>query len=229
MNHLTRFNTILFDLNGTLAHDHDRFGPDQDYHGTYTRLGGRMLASPHLHTIIASSLARLTRHYDCGCPDDFPPYRYFIDDAEGLPEAELQLVENTVAEHEIGRISPSCIAVLRRLSTSHVLGIVSDLWAPAGCCRDYFSQQGLDGFFGVLVFSSEEGAVKPSLKPFIKALSRLDAKAEKTLFVGNDPVRDIDGAASCGMQTVLITSAARRPADSRADYMIESIEELCGI
>ncbi|MGI9264500.1 MAG: HAD family hydrolase [Gammaproteobacteria bacterium] len=229
MNHLARYSTILFDLNGTLARDYDRFGPHQDYHATYTRLGGRTLASSHLHEIITSSLARLMERYEGGCPDDFPPYRDFIDDANCLSEAELQLIENTVAEHEIGYISPSCVAFLKDLSERHVLGIVSDLWAPAACCREYFRNQGLDALFGVLVFSSEEGAVKPSCKPFMKAMSELGAQAARTLFVGNDPLRDIEGAASCGMKTVLIGSAECYPTDSRADYAIDTIEELLEI
>ncbi len=40
---LAEFEAILFDLNGTLAEGYDRFGPEQDYHATYRRLGGRRL------------------------------------------------------------------------------------------------------------------------------------------------------------------------------------------
>jgi len=230
MRHIAQYHTILFDLNGTLAHDHDRFGADQDYHQTYRRLGGSELGAAELREIVDDSLARLTRHYETGCPDDFPPFRHFVSDAASLNENELRLVENTVAEHEIGRISSSCAESLKQLSHDHVLGVVSDLWAPAHSCRRYLVEAGLDALFRILVFSCEVGAVKPSRKPFMKALSALDANPETTLFVGNDLRRDIEGAAACGMRTAWVTgredARANIRADIRADYVIGDVEEL---
>jgi FMN phosphatase YigB (HAD superfamily) len=224
--HIAHYGTILFDLNGTLAHDHDRFGVDQNYLETYRRIGGCELGAAELHEIIGDSLARMIRRYEEGCPDDFPGYRHFLAGVTDLTECELRLVEHTVAEHEIGRISSSCVAILEQLSRDHVMGIVSDLWAPAHCWRRYLREEGLDAFFKVLVFSCEEGAVKPSRKPFMKALSALNADPDETLFVGNDLRRDIEGAASCGMRTVWLSGRNHPRADIRADYMIENIEDL---
>ncbi len=224
--HIAQYRTILFDLNGTLAHDHDRFGADQNYLETYKLLGGRELGAAELHEIIGDSLARMIRRYEEGCPDDFPEYRHFLAGVTDLTEYELRLVEHTVAEHEIGRISSSCTAVLEQLSHDHDMGIVSDLWAPAHCWRQYFREEGLEVLFKVLVFSCEEGAVKPSRKIFRKALAALGADPETTLFVGNDLRRDIEGAASCGMRTVWLSGRQDGQSDIRADYVIRNIEEL---
>jgi putative hydrolase of the HAD superfamily len=226
MSYIARYRTILFDLNGTLAHDHDRFGADQDYHETYRRLGGCELGAVELSEIIADSLARLIRRYETGCPDNFPEYRHFVSEAAGLTESELRLVENTVAEHEFGRISPLRAESLERLSQDHTLGVVSDLWAPAHRCRRYFMEEGLDALFRILVFSCEVCAVKPSRKPFVEALSALDADPATTLFVGNDLRRDIEGAAACGMRTVWLTDREDARPDVGADYVIRDIGEL---
>ena len=40
MSFLRRFDAVLFDLNGTLAEDYDRFDGEQDYTAGYVRHGG---------------------------------------------------------------------------------------------------------------------------------------------------------------------------------------------
>jgi len=227
--HIARYSTILFDLNGTLAHDHDRFGADQNYHETYSRLGGCELGAAELQKIVGDSLTQMIGRYEKGDPDSFPAYRHFLGGVADLTEKELRLVEHTVAEHEIGRISSSCVATLEQLSREHTLGIVSDLWAPAQSWRRYFRKEGLDVLFKVIVFSCEEGAVKPSQKVFMKALTALDVDPETTLFVGNDLRRDIEGAAACGMRTVWLSGGEDSRSDIRADHVIDNIEDLLHI
>ena len=67
---------------------------------------------------------------------------------------------------------------------------------------------GLD-FYGIiglfdLVLSSEEVKVeKPDVKVFNYALEGLDSKPETSVFVGDDPIRDILPAKKIGMKTIL--------------------------
>lgn len=223
---LSRYRYILFDLNGTLAFDHDRFGDDQDYHATYRAIGGRNLGPAQLDDIIADSLGRLIDQYENGPYDRFPQYRAFVAQAGHLPHQELNLVEQTVAEHEIGQIPRDRIELLRQLEKDHVLGIVSDLWAPAQLWRRHLASTGLDGLFSTLVFSCEIGAVKPDPKPFRTALDRLGADPAETLFVGNDLRRDVVGAHACGMHTAWLIGDEDSAASGTADYLLREMDEL---
>ena len=205
---LRDFDTILFDLNGTLAEGYDRFGPDEDYHGTYRDLGGRDLSPVTLRDWIDQTLARLLPRYRDGPADPFPTLRDCVPDAHRLPASELELLLETVAAHECGQIPPSRVALLHALSGEHRLGLVSDLWAPADRCRDYLTALGLGNVFGSLVFSCEHGAVKPARRLFEQALAELGAEPARTLFVGDDLRRDIEGAAACGLRTAWIGDPA---------------------
>lgn len=223
---LRQFEAILFDLNGTLAHGYDRFGPQEDYHATYRSLGGRRLARDQLTEAVKAGLSRLMERYENGASDDFPRFRDFIPGFEDYPETELALIEDTVAEHELGEISDARKALLTRLAGSHRLGLVSNLWAPARRCRAYLAGQGLDTLFGSLVFSCEIGAVKPSRKLFDCALDDLGCSPSTALFVGDDLRRDIAGAGACGMSTVWISGGRPVAGDASPDRVIADIGEL---
>jgi FMN phosphatase YigB (HAD superfamily) len=220
-----RFDAILFDLNGTLAEGYDRFGPGEDYHATYRDLGGRELSAAALRDRIDRTLARLLPLYSDGPADPFPALRDCVPDSDRLPAAELELLLATVAAHECGQIPPARVALLRRLSGSHRLGLVSDLWAPARRCREELAALGLDEVFGTLVFSCEHGAVKPARRLFELALAELDVEPARTLFVGDHPQRDIEGAAACGLRTVWIGDPA---VASGADWVLRDVLELGG-
>jgi FMN phosphatase YigB (HAD superfamily) len=219
------FDAILFDLNGTLADDYDRFGPDEDYHGTYRGLGGRDLSPAVLRDWIDQTLARLLPRYRDGPADPFPTLRDCVPGADRLPASELELLLEIMAAHECGRIPPERVALLHELSGHHRLGLVSDLWAPAGRCRDYLAALGLGDVFGSLVFSCELGAVKPARRLFEQALAELGADPARTLFVGDDLRRDIGGAAACGLRTAWIGDAA---AANGADRVLGDVLELAG-
>lgn len=226
MSFLSRFEAILFDLNGTLAEDFDRFDPGQDYHATYTRLGGRGYGPDDVHRIIGDSLARCLHRYDQGPWDPFPPYAEFLPPA---PARETVLMEDTVAEHELGVIPTPRLAWLKRLSATHRLGLVSDVWAPSRRLRVYLRATGLDRMMDVTVLSSELGAVKPSPMLFRAALAGIQAPADTVLFVGDDYCRDIEGAAACGLSTVWISASGKVPGDVRPDRIATNVESLADL
>lgn len=61
---------------------------------------------------------------------------------------------------------------------------------------------GLRGYFRTIVISGEVGIWKPDPGIYQLALKRLGTPADKTLFIGDHPVNDIEGAARAGMKTV---------------------------
>ncbi|MGD8977332.1 MAG: HAD family hydrolase [Gammaproteobacteria bacterium] len=226
---LDRYDALVFDLNGTLAEDFDRFGPGQDYAATYRRLGSGSLMPDEVGELVESLMARLLERYESGPVDPFPNFTDFLADTVDLPRDEWERIEELVAFHEMGSISRERVESLRILAGSHRLALVSDLWAPSGLYRRYLETSGVSSVFRSMVFSCDLGAVKPSPRMFRKALTELDVPAGRAVFIGDNETRDILGAAACGMATVWIDSKGTGPGVSRPDRVIESVEELAGL
>ena len=220
---LDRFETILFDLNGTLAVGFDRFGPDQDFHATYRAVGGGTLDSERLDEIIHASWAQCLARYASGPPDPFPDYRGFLPD---LDDESLLHIERTVAVHETGSIPPERLEWLGMLARTHRLGIVSDQWAPSGWLRHYLASSGVAAMMQAIVLSCEEGAVKPSPVLFRKALAMTGSAPRRTLFVGDSYERDVVGAAACGIETAWISGSRQVPGRIRPSLIVPSVEAL---
>jgi putative hydrolase of the HAD superfamily len=82
------------------------------------------------------------------------------------------------------------------------LGIVSNAFDPGWLLRRDLDELGLTERIDVAVFSSEVGKRKPDPTIFHAALGALDAPPERTLFVGDRLLEDVDGASRVGMRTV---------------------------
>ena len=223
---LDRFDAILFDLNGTLAVNFDRFGPEQDFHSTYRELGGCRLAPEALDMAIRGGLARCFARYQSGPSDRFPEFRDF------LPELDTEtaaLVAETVAVHETGSIPSTRIEWLTGLAVTHRLGIVSDQWAPGNRLRAYLESVGVAALMDAIVLSCEQGAVKPSPALFMKALAATCTEPERTLFVGDNYERDMKGAVACGLATAWISDDGRAPGPIQPQMIVPSVEALVGL
>lgn len=101
---------------------------------------------------------------------------------------------------------PGASAFIRRLAHSGVsLGLLSN-----GQCNTLRALGGIRDFFApeLTLISYQHGMAKPALELFQIMAERLACrgiKPEETLFIGNDPVRDIVPAAACGFKTALFT------------------------
>ena len=94
---------------------------------------------------------------------------------------------------------------LSHLTSRWPLGVVTDGDGPTQ--REKLLRMGIEGCFQTVVISKEAGAAKPASRIFQEALRRLGSlPASEVLFVGDDPVRDIAGAAATGMRTCLVGS-----------------------
>lgn len=82
------------------------------------------------------------------------------------------------------------------------------------------------GYFDAVVASGECGTEKPAPGIFEEALrvAGLEDSRESVVHVGNDPVSDIAGAASCGLDAVLIARNGERAAEATA--VISDLREL---
>jgi HAD superfamily hydrolase (TIGR01509 family) len=92
-----------------------------------------------------------------------------------------------------------------------VLGLVSNTFVPARVLDRHLEQEGLLEYLPVRVYSCDVRYRKPHRSIFDEALRQTGLEAEGTIFVGDSPKADIDGAHRAGMIPVL-----KDPADHHA-------------
>lgn len=82
------------------------------------------------------------------------------------------------------------------------LGVVANGWPETGeLLRRDLDRLGVTERIDVAVFASDAGARKPDPAIFRQALDTLGCRPERTLFVGDRLVEDVQGAAALGMTT----------------------------
>jgi len=109
------------------------------------------------------------------------------------------------------------------------LGLVTDTDGSPGFKTDRINKLAFRDLFSVIVVAGEDTVeLKPSPAPFLKASKMLDVSTEVTVFVGDKPFTDIEGAKAAGMRTIHVL---RREWDStvKADLTIKTLAELRNI
>lgn len=138
--------------------------------------------------------ARLVRHVaDAAMPQlrEFEPY--------------FDAVYDHFAEPGVWQAFPEVEEVLTSLRASGTrLGVVSNFDRRL---HANLRALGLHGFFEHIVLSSETGADKPHARIFERACALFGLAPDQALHVGDDPVRDWQGAAAAGLQVFRL----RRP------------------
>ena len=129
-------------------------------------------------------------------------------------------------------VRPHARAVLKRLSHRYRIGVVTDTETSSeASVRAALRNVGLAPFISAVVTSTDAGVTKPHRAMFLAALRQLGAKPSEAIMVGNDPERDIQGARRLGITSVLYRPSKdyRRAAESGADYVIDSLEQVIEI
>lgn len=80
--------------------------------------------------------------------------------------------------------------------------VVSDLTADIQCLK--LERLQIAKQIDYLVTTEEAGAEKPDPKPFLLALSKSKGNASEAIMIGDNPERDIAGATSLGIASILI-------------------------
>ena len=93
---------------------------------------------------------------------------------------------------------------LRTLSSRFTLGAITNGNADPDAI-------GIGHYFDFVVTPAEAGAAKPSPEIFHAALSAAGTEAASAVHVGDDPERDILGAAAVGMQCTVWVNASLAP------------------
>ncbi|HET8998050.1 MAG TPA: HAD family hydrolase [bacterium] len=96
---------------------------------------------------------------------------------------------------------PGVHQVLDRLRARYRIGLISD--AQWVFTEPELEIAGLSQFFPVRVLSSRIGVKKPSPRPFLQAMHALGVAPEASVYVGDNPPRDLAGARGAGMRCII--------------------------
>ena len=139
------------------------------------------------------------------------------------------IIAYTKAKYSCLKPRPKVISTLSSLRKKYKLAVVSD--APRDKAWQRLILSGLDGFFYPVVTFTDTRLEKPNREPFEKALGILHVSAKETLFVGDNPYRDIIGAKKAGLITCLAKYGCEglMPEEDVADYSIDKFDEILRI
>lgn len=203
---LSEVDVVLLDQGETFMFENDRFGPDQDYAKTYREVGGERLRDEEATEAVTRTFDFLIAAYDSGdCDDEFPTVSEAVSLCGlDLPDEEVALLDDVIAEHETGTISEAHRATVHALRRLCPLGIISNVFAQPARFEHNLQNAGIFDCFDHIVWSSTNGAIKPSAKLFHVALDYWALAPERILYVGNAAHRDVLGADAVGMRTAWI-------------------------
>jgi putative hydrolase of the HAD superfamily len=111
------------------------------------------------------------------------------------------------------------------LAQRYRLGVVSN-YPNAPLVERTLERFGMRAFFSAVVVSGEFGWLKPHPSVFREALRRLDARPERTLFVGDDLRNDVKGPKALGLRTAWFAPGCERVDDPDIDVQLADLREL---
>ena len=127
-------------------------------------------------------------------------------------DAFFEAVYGHFAEPGVWNLYPEVIDVLDELRSRFELAVISNF---DGRLRVILEHLGVSKFFAHVFLSSELGADKPDPEIYRRALRLSGARPNETLHVGDDPVRDWEGASAAGLEVFRL----ERPGKSLRDLL----------
>jgi putative hydrolase of the HAD superfamily len=88
---------------------------------------------------------------------------------------------------------------------------------------------GLDPFFKFKILSSRLGFKKPDVRLFDIAMRELMARPEESVYIGDNPQKDLIGAKRAGMKFILFGPENRSYNDFQPDQHFNDYSELVKI
>ena len=155
-------------------------------------------------------------------------------DLEGLGvEPSRELVAEALKAHCEAILShrfvydDALVALEELRDAGAVMAVVSNV-SVHDLAVESLKRLGLLGYFKAVVTSAQVGWRKPHPAIFAEALRRLDCAPSEAVFVGDDPVADVEGAKGVGMKAVLVERRGAKPCRrAQPDLRLTSLRELC--
>ncbi|PSP41091.1 HAD family hydrolase [Halobacteriales archaeon QH_10_70_21] len=221
---MSRFDAVLFDLDGTLCRRVQDAGAM--YEAAFERAGVATFGEP------AELWAALDGPPD---PDDRVGYlgsgfarlaaRYGRADADPLVLADhlTDCIDNTQVELVAG-----AEAALGRATATGRVGLLTN--GPEDRQRTKVEALGVGDRFEVIVYAGDLPRRKPHAAPFERALAALETPADRALYVGNSLEYDVAGAHNAGLEAAWLRAAPDDgPGEYSPEYVLDSLEDLVDV
>ena len=127
-------------------------------------------------------------------------------------------------------LRPYAKTLLRNIVKNCKLGLISNFtYAPVIYAS--LRKLGINQFFNAVIVSEDTGWRKPHKRIFQTALERLQVTAEETIYIGDSPLEDIEGAKTVGMKTFFVLSQFNALEDlgglkQQPDIIAEHLQEV---
>jgi HAD superfamily hydrolase (TIGR01662 family) len=124
--------------------------------------------------------------------------------------------------------------VIELSKRGYLLGIIANTITETEI-PDWLEADGLTGYFKTVVLSSKLGIRKPNPEIYWEAARRIGVEPAKCVYVGDNPVRDVEGAQAAGFGMVIILlepdTLKKEPptGEVRPDKVIQELSELLDI
>lgn len=115
------------------------------------------------------------------------------------------------------KLKKGVIQTLKKLKQLDIkTAIISDLTTHIQLRK--MSKLGITPFIDILITSEEAGSEKPNNIMFLLALNKLNVLPSDAVMVGDNPINDIEGGNSVGLDTILITNKSSTKFNFNEDY-----------
>lgn len=210
----------------------DRFNEHQDYEATYRKFGGNNLNNQTLHEIIYyiyGTLLERSRN------EDYFENMISVDELietdsffSSFSDEDKSLLERVFAYHECGCIPESIQTTLKKLSNTHKLGLISNVWCKSHYFVNQLKNDKVYDLFDIVIYSSDYKIVKPSPKIFKIAINHFNLSPDKMIYIGDNYKRDVVGSQNAGMKSILIKNSESGiiTGEIQPDLILNKVEEL---
>jgi len=154
-----------------------------------------------------------------------------IEPAPALVRAVADPYANAVLHVEPFLVAGTMEALEQISAEGMRLALISNTGrTPGSAMRKVIGKLGLLDRFEVTTFSNEAGYLKPHPRIFELTLSRMGARPERTVHVGDHDVLDVQGAKDFGMKSVRVLQYAgsRRDRPCAPDACVETMAGVPG-
>jgi putative hydrolase of the HAD superfamily len=142
-----------------------------------------------------------------------------LDEKSAATHAEVAMEIFLTARNEV-EFFEGTLDTLRTIAQSFKLGAITN-----GNADIY--RLGLNDYFSFAFSAEQIGAPKPAPDLFHAALAHTGCEPAQMVYVGDDPIKDVDAANEVGLHTIWMRSKSRSSeGDSEPDETIDDIREL---
>lgn len=107
----------------------------------------------------------------------------------------------------------------------YLLGLITN--GKSEIQRSKIELLSLEPYFDEIIIPSESGMQKPDPEPFLEMAKRLCCNSSELMYVGDNPINDVDASRNAGYTPVWVkTTGTWEEGIQQAEFEIDTVEEL---